>query len=93
MSVGKASIQRAASAGTRKTTAKTTTKGTTVKASAKPKAVTASQVTADTTEVKQSVLTPMNCEEIQVKFLSGSPKPEDENRPVRLTEDMPVHLL
>ena len=89
MSVGKASIKRAASAGTRKTAAK---------AAANPQieagaAVSALQAEPAVSDVKQSVLTPMNCEEIQAKFLSGKSEEEDENRPVRLTEDMPVHLL
>ena len=78
MSVGKSSIRRAASAGTKKTAAKTV------------KAVAAE---AQTTEVKQSVLTPMDCEEIQVKFLSGKTSAENQNRPVRLTEEMPDYLL
>lgn len=77
MSVGKASIKRAASAGTRKTAgASKTTKSA---AAAK--------------DIKQSVLTPMNADEIQAKFLSGKNAPENPNRPVRLTEDMPDYLL
>lgn len=74
MSVGKASIKRAASAGTRKAagTAKTA---------------------APAKGIKQSVLTPMNADEIQAKFLSGKNMSEQPNRPVRLTEDMPDYLL
>lgn len=64
MSVGKASIKRAARAGTAKK------------------------------EVKASVVSPMDTEEIQAKFLSKEAlKQGTANRPVRLTEDMPVHLL
>lgn len=77
MSVGKSSIKRAASAGTRKTagTAKTV------------------RSTASAKDIKQSVLTPMNADEIQAKFLSGKIVPEQPNRPIRLTEDMPDYLL
>ena len=90
MSVGKASIKRAASAGTRKTAAKAAA-NTQMEAGAA--AVSGLQAEPAVIDVKQSVLTPMNCEEIQAKFLSGKSEAEDENRPVRLTEDMPVHLL
>ena len=44
-------------------------------------------------EVKKAILTPMNPEEIQVKFLSEKSPEEKSNRPVRLTEDMPDYLL
>lgn len=78
MAVGKSSIKRAASAGTK---AGAGTKKTSAAAKAG-------------TEVKTSVLTPMNSQEIQVKFLSGKRLgEEDTRRPVRLTEEMPVHLL
>lgn len=77
MSVGKSSIKRAASAGTRKTAG--AAKSTKSAASAK--------------DIKQSVLTPMNADEIQAKFLSGKNVPEQPNRPIRLTEDMPDYLL
>lgn len=78
MSVGKESIKRAASTstGAKKTTTRRTTKA------AKPAEA----------EVVTSVLTPMNAEEIQTKFLSEAPA-ADPNRPVRITEPMPVHLL
>ena len=66
MSVGKASIKRAAGAGKPKSTAGT---------------------------VNEAVLTPMDSEQIQVKFLSGKSPLETENRPVRLTEAMPSYLL
>ena len=52
MSVGKASIKRAASAGTKKTAAK---------------AVTSTVIGNPSEEVKKAILTPMNPEEIQVK--------------------------
>lgn len=35
----------------------------------------------------------MNADEIQAKFLSGKNVPEQPNRPIRLTEDMPDYLL
>ena len=66
MSVGKASIKRAAGAGKAKSTTGT---------------------------VNETVLTPMDSEQIQVKFLSGKSPVETENRPVRLTEAMPSYLL
>lgn len=78
MSLGKASIQRAANAG--KTTKTTKTAKTT-------KANTASGTTVD------SVITPMNSEEIQVKFLSDKIPDGEENRPVRITDPMPDFLL
>lgn len=83
MSVGKASIKRAASAGTRKTAAE----------ASKSPAKSAAKAETSAAEVKTSVLTPMDCEEIQVKFLSGKSVSENPNRPVRLTEDMPDFLL
>lgn len=72
MSVGKASIRRAASAGTRKSTG--------AKA-------------ADS--VAETVLTPMNADEIQVKFLSGKEpeREEDKCRPVQINDRMPDYLL
>ena len=78
MSVGKASIKRAASAGTKKTAAK---------------AVTSTVIGNPSEEVKKAILTPMNPEEIQVKFLSKKSPEEKSNRPVRLTEDMTDYLL
>lgn len=77
MSVGKASIRRAASAGSRKTAG--TVKG--------------AESAASANSIKQSVLTPMDADEIQAKFLSGKNIPEVPNRPIRLTEDMPDYLL
>lgn len=84
MSVGKASIRRAASAGVRKTAAK-----------AEVKAAEESVVEEiPKKEVVQSVISPMNAEEIQVKFLSSKEmEVPDKNRPVRITEAMPSYLL
>lgn len=66
MSVGKASIKRAASAEGKKTT------------------------TGEST--KQGVISPVNAEEIQVKFLSGKKMPEKESN-VRILEELPNYLL
>ncbi len=78
MSVGKASIKRAASAETKKTASKTTKTKTT-----------------PSKEVKTSVLTPMNSEELQVVFLKDKTSGEAEkaNRPIRITDDLPDYLL
>lgn len=67
MSLGKASIARAAGAKSRQG------------AAGQP--------------VKNSVLTPMNAEEIQMKFLSDASKEAPENKPVQLTQKMPDYLL
>lgn len=67
MSLGKASIARAAGAKARQTAAE------------RP--------------VKNSVLTPMNAEEIQRKFLSEPAQEEPGNGPVQLTQKMPDYLL
>ena len=102
MSVGKESIKRAASTSTattaataatttKKTTAKKTT--TTKKAAVKPAAAKPAEVVEPVVEeVKTSVLTPMDADEVQAKFLSEAPV-NDKYRPVRVTEAMPVHLL
>lgn len=73
MSVGKASIRRAAGAGK-------TAGG-------------AGNIKASTGDVVKSVVTPLDSEKIQVKFISGQSSAEKENRPVRLTEEMPDYLL
>lgn len=87
MSVGKASIQRAAAkntaeAKTTKTANKTAAGKTTGRAAAK----------AAPKEVTQSVVTPMDSQEIQLKFLSGN-RPAEEGKPVKIAEDLPVYLL
>ena len=41
----------------------------------------------------ESVISPMNAEEIQVKFLSGKNADKKPGEPVRITEDMPDYLL
>lgn len=76
MSVGKASIQRAASK----------------KAPAPKKATAKTAGKASPEKVVQSVVTPMDSEEIQLKFLSGN-KPAEEGKSVKITEDLPVYLL
>ena len=73
MSVGKASIRRAAGAG------KTPGGAGNTKTSSRG--------------VRESVVTPLDSEKIQVKFISGQASAEKENRPVRLTEEMPDYLL
>lgn len=83
MSVGKASIQRAAA---KKTTAAKATTKTADKATGKAAAKAAPE------KVTQSVVTPMDSQEIQLKFLSGS-KPAEEGKPVKIAEDLPVYLL
>lgn len=70
MSLGKASIRRAAGA----------EKAVSGKAAGK-------NVTAE------SVISPMNAEEIQVKFLSGEKEDKKPGEPVRITEEMPDYLL
>ena len=65
MSLGRASIKRAAGA-----------------EKAASRKISGEKVAAE------SVLSPMNAEEIQVKFLSGK-----NAEPVRITEDMPDYLL
>ena len=87
MSVGKASIQRAAAkktaeAKTTKAANKTAVGKITGRASAK----------AAPKEVTQSVVTPMDSQEIQLKFLSGK-RPAEEGKPVKIAEDLPVYLL
>lgn len=96
MSVGKASIQRAA--------AKNTAEAKTTKAATKTANKTAAgKTTAGKTtgraaakaapkEVTQSVVTPMDSQEIQLKFLSGN-RPAEEGKPVKIAEDLPVYLL
>lgn len=73
MSLGKASIRRAASAGTRSPRAKAA----------------GADVLAD------AVISPVNAEEIQVKFLSGNAAGQEENKkgPVHITEKLPDYLL
>lgn len=39
------------------------------------------------------MISPMNAEEIQVKFLSGKKTDKKPGEPVRITEDMPDYLL
>lgn len=86
MSVGKASIKRAASAGAKKTAA----------SSGKSSAKAAS---AKAPQTQRAVISPENTEEILVKFMIGeTPEEKQKNavlsgRAVRLNEDMPAYLL
>ena len=106
MSVGKESIKRAASAGTKKSTVNVLAEE--VKAAAESKAAEAAKSTAavkkttrtkaaaarKTKSVKTSVLTPQNTQELQDKVLSGKKANEENSRePVRITEELPVYLL
>ena len=86
MSVGKASIQRAA--------AKNTAEAKTTKAATKTAGKTTGRAAAKAApkEVTQSVVTPMDSQEIQLKFLSGN-RPAEEGKPVKIAEDLPVYLL
>ena len=87
MSVGKASIQRAA--------AKNTAEAKTTKAANKTaagKTTGRAATKAAPKEVTQSVVTPMDSQEIQLKFLSGN-RPAEEGKPVKIAEDLPVYLL
>ena len=70
MSLGKASIKRAAGA---------------------EKA--ASRKISGEKMAAESVISPMNAEEIQVKFLSGKNVDKKPGEPVRIKEDMPDYLL
>lgn len=101
MSVGKESIKRAASAGTKKSTVKALAEE--VKAAAEKPAAPAKKTTraktaaprktaAKAKTVKTSVLTPANAEELQAKFLSDKAK-EKAGGPVHITEELPVYLL
>lgn len=99
MSVGKASIQRAAAkntaeAKTTKAATKAATKTATKTANKTAAGKTTGRVTAKAApkEVTQSVVTPMDSQEIQLKFLSGN-RPAEEGKPVKIAEDLPVYLL
>ncbi len=70
MSLGRASIKRAAGA-----------------EKAASRKISGEKVAAE------SVISPMNAEEIQVKFLSGKNADKKPGEPVRITEDMPDYLL
>ena len=69
MAVGKESIKRAASAGSKKTTA----------------------AKAEKADVKTSVLTPMNADELQSAFTPK--KPTSTNGTIGVMEELPVYLL
>ena len=87
MSVGKASIQRAAA---KNTAEAKTTKAANKTAAGKTTGRAAAKVAPK--EVTQSVVTPMDSQEIQLKFLSGN-RPAEEGKPVKIAEDLPVYLL
>lgn len=94
MSVGKASIRRAANAGARKSAAARTGAAEAAKAAEITKTgVTNAGKASD--QVVQSVISPMNADLLQAKFLSGNLKDsgEDTGKPVRLTENLPNYLL
>jgi hypothetical protein len=106
VSVGKESIKRAASAGTKTTKAKTTkaaaskTAKTTKTAKTAPKAETTAKTAATakaeqaaSAEPKTLVLTPQNAEELQEKFLSKGTADEKNGKPVQIKEELPVYLL
>lgn len=80
MAVGKESIKRAASAGTK--AAAKTAEGT-----AAPKRTRARKTT---TVEKEAVAVK---EEAATKFMQEEAVKENKNKPVRVTEKMPVHLL
>ena len=45
------------------------------------------------TAENSAVVTPVDTEEVQAKFISKEVKEESTQRPVRLTEEMPTYLL
>ena len=91
MSGGKASIQRAAAKNTAEAkTTKAATKTANKTAAGKTTGRAAAKVAPK--EVTQSVVTPMDSQEIQLKFLSGN-RPAEEGKPVKIAEDLPVYLL
>lgn len=120
MSVGKASIKRAAGAEAKntevkaveaavdapvkaeatekpvKTAAKKTTAKKTAAAPKKEPAKKAvpKKAAAAVKKVSASVVTPTDSKEIRRKFISQNPVEQaDSSRPIRITEEMPVHLL
>ena len=95
MSVGKASIQRAAAKNTaeaKTTKAATKTANKTAAGKTTGRAAAKAAPKAAPKEVTQSVVTPMDSQEIQLKFLSGN-RPAEEGKPVKIAEDLPVYLL
>ena len=91
MSVGKASIQRAAAKNTAE--AKTTKAATkTANKTAAGKTTGRAAAKAAPKEVTQSVVTPMDSQEIQLKFLSGN-RPAEEGKPVKIAEDASLSAL
>ncbi len=101
MSVGKESIKRAASAGTKKNqenapvqetagAAKTAPKKTAAKTKSSAPRKSAPKTAART--VKTAVLTPADSAELQSKFIKAE-QPDEKNSPVRITEELPVYLL
>lgn len=49
--------------------------------------------TADTGEIRESVISPMNSKEIQVKFFGDKAKQAKPGAPVRINEELPEYLL
>ena len=92
MSVGKASIQRAAAKNTAEAKATKTANKTAAGKTTAGKTTGRAAAKAAPKEVTQSVVTPMDSQEIQLKFLSGN-RPAEEGKPVKIAEDLPVYLL
>ena len=102
MSVGKESIKRAASAGTKKSTvdalaeevkAAAATAETKAPVAAKPAAKKTTRTKAASTR-KTTAAKAAKTEEIQSKFISDkAKKSENVSGPVRITDELPVYLL
>ena len=104
MSVGKDSILRAANADAKKTEVKAETKpAEEVKAEEVPAAKKApakrtaakkpaAKKAPAKKEVKTSVLTPQNTEELEAAFVKGT-QPEKVDGPVHIKDELPVYLL
>lgn len=95
MAVGKSSIQRAVNAGTTGKsmgTKRTAAKAATTKATAVKKTNVKTTAAKDVV-VSEAVLTPMNSEEIQVKFMKATTAQPKTGASVRITEELPTHLL
>lgn len=95
MSVGKESIKRAASAGTKKNQENVPVQETAPKKTAPRTKSSTTRKSAPKTAartVKTAVLTPSDSAELQSKFIKAE-QPAENNSPVRITEELPVYLL
>ena len=93
MSVGKDSILRAANADAKKTEVKAETKpAEEVKEPVKAEEVPAAKKAPAKKEVKTSVLTPQNTEELEAAFVKGA-QPEKADGPVHIKDELPIYLL